>query len=104
MPKGGLGVDRVSIPSPFPHSSQVPGLAKVGDDALNRPFGDAHPGCDVSGPNPLVLMNTDQHMAVVREKRPLSPGPMFGMFRITHGTRSSRIMGCEPGLPQPYRP
>jgi hypothetical protein len=67
-------VDLVAVPSTDPRSHNVALSDEVGDDRLCSALGDADPLRNIAASNFGVCGDTNQHMAVVGEKRPAGSG------------------------------
>lgn len=65
------GIDGIVIPSPLPLPDQDPGIDEVGDDHLYRPLGDPDLPGNFAQRRIWIGNQTQQHVRVVRQKRPL---------------------------------
>ena len=73
MPQRKVGANPVMVSAPDPLPLEHAGPLKVGDDPLNGPLGNADPGGNLAKHERRVLSDQDQHMRVIREKRPACP-------------------------------
>ena len=78
-------MNRVRVSPSISFSGQVSGFAQLRDDPLNSTLGDANPSSDVTSPNGMVLMDTDQHMGMVRQKGPRCRVPFRPVDLSSHG-------------------
>jgi hypothetical protein len=63
-------VDLVAVASADADTVDVAGFDKLADDPLSCSLGDSYGFCNVSDANVRVTSNTEEHLAVVGEKRP----------------------------------
>jgi hypothetical protein len=78
VPQAHRRVDPVDVAATISNVGQIARIFELSEDSLNSPAGDAHSSCDVSDASVLILLETDQHVGVIRQKRPLRP---LGFFR-----------------------
>ena len=62
--------DRVDVLPPALFTDEIPGLDQVGEDPLDCPLGDSDRLGDLPGRDVRLLVNAQQDMRVVAEKRP----------------------------------
>ena len=70
-PSGRWVLTRVERASPFPFTIDVARFREVSDDALCRALGHAEQASEVADPDPPVVRDQQQRLAVAREEREL---------------------------------
>lgn len=70
MTQGKLGVNAIDVSTSLTFAFQQTADFQFGNDLLHRAFGDAYRYGHVAKPNFRILKQADEHMRVVRQKRP----------------------------------
>jgi hypothetical protein len=68
--KGLVRNNLVAVAAPLPRPCQISSRRKFRNDPLDCPFRDTDPHCDVTCTNRAILMDTDQHVGMVRKEGP----------------------------------